>query len=69
MKSIDSYNKEALLEDNLSWAYKEWGKRMIRAVSSLPPEVINRHSNPFLVKLLPHYRKSKRNVENFPFHQ
>lgn len=49
MKSINSYNKEVSMEESLALAYKEWWKRMIRAVSCPPfPGVYSRFSSFFL---------------------
>lgn len=62
MKSIELHEKESKMERDLLKAYREWWPRLMHAIPTLADEDLVRLANPFLVKVLPGYRKAKHKV-------
>lgn len=62
MKTLNSFIEEKDMEMRLHVAYTECWKRLLYALEEIPEEELKYLANPFLVKCLPSYRKTKKKV-------
>ncbi|MCM3175862.1 MULTISPECIES: hypothetical protein [Paenibacillus] len=60
--SIEAFTREMDMENQLKAAYDERWYRLMELMEQLDSDDLAKLSNPFLVKVLPAYRKAKRKV-------